>query len=161
MRGLRGTLLTFLSGVVVGAGAFWLFLLGPLIFPGTATVIDGDSLKIAGYNLRLAGLNAPELPIIDGRQCRKHNLENGCHNGSSLALVDFVEGKVVFCLLAGFDWHYWRPVVVCQANGIEINRWLIKHCHADPPKNKAHRIPGYDGLFAARRCRNPNDAGQP
>ena len=152
MRRLRRTLIPFLSGVAVGAGALWFFLLGPLVFPGTATVIDGDNLSIAGYNVRLAGLNAPELPVVNGRQCRKHNIKNGCHNEASVALADFVEGKTVFCLLASFDWRNWRPVVICQANGIEINRWLIKNCYADPPNEPAHRIACYDELFATRKC---------
>lgn len=154
MRGLRRRLLPFAWGVIVGAVAVWMFLLGPVVLPGTATVIDGDSVKIAGYNVRLAGLYAPELPIIDGRQCRKHNLANGCYNASSTALANLITGETVVCLMVAFDWRNRRPVVICKFNGIEINKWLIQNCLAGSPKNPTHRIPGYEAMISKRPCPN-------
>lgn len=113
-------------------------------------MIDGDNLKIDSINLRLAGLNAPELPVVNGKKCRKHN--RGCVNESSLALAELVRGRDVTCWRVAFDWRNWRPVGICKVGGIEINEWLLKKCLAGSPPNKAHRIPHYEMIFAKRAC---------
>lgn len=152
MRAFRRRLLSFLLGVFVGVIGITFLFLGPIIFPGTATAIDGDSLRIAGYTVRLAGLDAPELPVVNGRQCRKHNPARGCQNAASSALTDLVRGRTVFCLMVAFDWRNWRPVVICKFNGIDINEWLIKNCYVNPPKDPGHTIPYYDEIFRTRDC---------
>ena len=152
MRFWRQNFPPFLCGVIVGVVGLLMLLLGPIIFPGSATVIDGDNLRISGYNVRLAGLDAPELPTVDGRQCRKHNPATGCHNASSSALAKLVKGRTAFCLTIVFDWRNWRPVVICKVGDIEINAWLITNCHAGSPKDPAHRIEYYEEMVRTRTC---------
>lgn len=152
MRFLRQNLPSFVCGVLFAVIGLLFLLFGPIVFPGTAKVIDGDSLKLTGYNVRLAGLDAAELPVVDGKKCRKHNPLRSCQNAASKALADLVEGKTVFCLMVAFDWRNRRPVAVCKVNDIEINEWLIKNCLAGSPRNEAHRIAYYEEMIRKRRC---------
>ena len=138
-------------GLVGGAG-LWLWQTGPLFATGDAIVIDGDNLKVEGINWRLAGLNAPELPTLNGRECRKFNPKRGCVDESSLALTKLVKGRIVVCRRVGFDWRNGRPIGVCTVGDIVINEWLLRKCHAGSPPNKQHRLPHYEAIIAKSKC---------
>ena len=57
-------------------------------FSGYAHVIDGDTIKIRGMKIRLAGINAPELDQPYGVK-------------SKYELVKIVKGKTVYVVLDG------------------------------------------------------------
>ena len=82
-------------------------------FSGYAHVIDGDTIKIRGMKIRLAGINAPELD-------RPYGVK------SKYEMVNIVKGKKVYVVPDGttsFD----RIVATCYIDGdVDIGAELIK-----------------------------------
>lgn len=60
---------------------------------GPATVIDGDTLVIAGRLLDLQGIEAPEI----GRRCRLRDKDFDCGQISRSALLDLTAETEVIC----------------------------------------------------------------
>jgi endonuclease YncB( thermonuclease family) len=70
----------------------------------TARVIDGDSLEVAGEDIRLIGIDAPE-----GRQlCQRDGLEWACGDDATAALRELVAGAEVRC-------HVWAMTAGARA----------------------------------------------
>lgn len=80
---------------------------------GTAVVIDGDTLIVDGWRVRLKGVDAPELGSPEGERAR------------SVMLEIIGPGDGVACALTGE--HTWRREVgfCVTADGIDINREII------------------------------------
>ena len=82
-------------------------------FSGYAHVIDGDTIKIRGMKIRLAGINAPELD-------RPYGVK------SKYEMVNIVKGKKVYVVPDGttsFD----RIVATCYVDGdVDIGAELIR-----------------------------------
>lgn len=99
---------------------------GPLI--GGASVIDGDTIEIAGERIRLHGVDAPEswqkCQDDDGGTYR-------CGRESALALDYFLAAsRPTRCELVERD-RYDRLVSVCfRADGRQANRWLVESGNA-------------------------------
>ena len=76
-------------------------LLTPAMAPaqvtGTPTVIDGETLVVAGRQFRLTGIDAPDL----AQTCRIRNRSYGCGRVSRTALMDLVAGVRVRCIPVG------------------------------------------------------------
>ncbi len=89
---------------------------------GTATVIDGDTLEIAGEKIRLEGIDAPESAQTCGRA------KGGtwaCGQDAADALATLVARRRVTCRSKGFD-KYDRMIGVCSVDGTEINAEMIR-----------------------------------
>ena len=89
---------------------------------GTATVTDGDSIKIGNLSIRLEGIDAPEK----NQSCRD---EAGkvfdCGRLATKTLTDLITGKEIKCESAGIDRNK-RTLAFCSLpNGIEINALLV------------------------------------
>jgi len=150
-------------GAIVGAGLLWWLQYGPVYVSGTARVIDGDSIRVAGRNIRLVGIEAPELPVRDDRKCRKLLSRHECFNRAAIALHWLVGGERVRCWIVGADaltaegiWR--RPLGVCFHGDTELNAWMLSNCHADLPDDPAHRVWRYRAVAAERDC---SRAGSP
>jgi len=144
-------------GAIAGAGLLWWQQFGPLYVSGTATVIDGDNIKVAGRNIRLVGIDAPEMPTRSGQQCNKLLSRPECIERSAFALHWRVGGEQVHCWITGNDalsaagiWG--RPLGVCFHGDVELNAWMLRTCHADIPDNPAHRVWRYAPVIAQRAC---------
>lgn len=144
-------------GAVIGAALLWWVQFGPVYISGTAKVIDGDSIKIEGTNIRLAGIDAPELPVWDDKKCRKLLSRHGCFDRAAIALHWLVGGQRVRCWIVGSnglsaqgDWG--RPLGVCVHGEIELNEWMLRNCHADLPEKPEHRVWRYRAVAAGRDC---------
>ena len=88
---------------------------------GTARVIDGDTLSIAGGLVRLQGIDAPELAQL----CP---LEGGSWRAGDAArarLARLVSNKAVTCTGMGED-KYARLIASCRANGRDLGPQLIR-----------------------------------
>ncbi len=140
-------LASFILGVVVGAGGLWLYQNAPVTYSGTARVVDGDNIRVAGRNIRLVAINAPELP----KGCRVYRSRPECRDHSSDALHERVGGKQVSCLQVGRD-RFGRVLGVCHHDGVELNMWLIENCLAGSPRKKKHRQERYERAIAVRQC---------
>ncbi len=88
---------------------------------GSASVIDGDTIDIAGQRIRLEGIDAPE----SGQTCARRFFGTWrCGAAATKALRNLVEGRTVTCENHGTD-RYGRMLGVCFVEGIEINRRMV------------------------------------
>lgn len=96
------------------------------ILSGSATVIDGDTLEIAGERIRLEGIDAPEADQTCG---------GGwfgswkCGRAATAQLRWMVGGRRVDCESAGRD-KYGRVLGWCSADGRDINAEMVRTGHA-------------------------------
>jgi len=148
-------------GAIAGAGLLWQQQFGPLYVSGTATVIDGDNIKVTGRNIRLAGIDAPELPERGGKDCRKLLSRTECIERSAYALHWRVGGERVRCWITGAsalsaEGELNRPLGVCFHGETELNAWMLRACHADLPEDPAHHVWRYASVIAQRACPEPD-----
>ncbi len=89
---------------------------------GTAHVIDGDTLVVAGKRVRLFGIDAPELQ----QRCGRSRFGQwSCGVSAKRELKALTAGRRVVCLNRGRD-RYRRILALCYANGREINAELVR-----------------------------------
>lgn len=89
---------------------------------GAAWVIDGDTLQIGGIDIRLEGIDAPEI----GQRCadaRGHDFD--CGRAARHWLVTMVQHRPVTCTPDGAD-RYGRMLAHCEVNGLEINEAIVE-----------------------------------
>ena len=93
---------------------------------GKAYVTDGDGLKVSGYNIRLAGLDAPEWD-----QWAKHQQGYWFQHGKRVksALIREVGGKYVRVTVKGYD-KYGRVIGTVTCNDKDVGEWLVRNGHA-------------------------------
>jgi endonuclease YncB( thermonuclease family) len=148
---------TVALGAIIGAALMWWKQFGPVHVSGVATVIDGDSIKIGDTNIRLAGIDAPEMPVRDGVKCNKLLSRPECIERSSIALNWRAGGEHVRCWITGSDalkaeGMWGRPLGVCFHGDTELNAWMLGECLADLPDNPAYQVPRYYPVAAERTC---------
>lgn len=92
---------------------------------GRASVVDGDTIEIAGERVRLHGIDAPE-----GRQqCRDADGRPWhCGREAAFALDEFLaQSRPTHCSLLDRD-RWGRFVATCIRNdSMDVNEWLVKH----------------------------------
>ena len=111
-------------------------------FSGYAHVIDGDTIKIRGMKIRLAGINAPELD-------RPYGVK------SKYEMVKIVKGKTVYVVPDGTT-SYDRIVATCYVDGdVDIGAELIKRGLAlDIPSFTGGKYTELETKEARRRIKN-------
>ena len=88
---------------------------------GTAEVIDGDSLRLGGEEMRLKGIDAPELSQI----CKVSGRETPCGREARAALRKLTASGLVTCVGGERD-RYGRLLVACRVRGIDINAAMVR-----------------------------------
>ena len=89
---------------------------------GRARVVDGDSLRIAGVNVRLHGIDAPELH----QTCKDERGRNyACGREAKSHLQRLVAGRTVSCRRVTTD-RYGRMVALCMVDGEDIGRRMVR-----------------------------------
>lgn len=89
---------------------------------GVATVVDGDTLDVAGQRVRLEGIDAPET----AQTCRRRAGETwACGRSAADALAGLVERRRVTCEAKGVD-RYDRMLGVCRVDGRELNAEMVR-----------------------------------
>lgn len=88
---------------------------------GPATVVDGDTLTVAGSRIRLHGVDAPEASQV----CTRDGLPWRCGADVTEALRQFLRGKQVACTPIERD-RFRRIVARCRAGGEDIGAWLVR-----------------------------------
>ena len=104
----------------------------PTHFSGPLVAIDGDTIRSGGERLRLAGIDAPEMPghCRPGRHCVR-----GDPYRSRQALQSLLDQRWSWC--AGEDRDaYGRVLVTCYVDegrtNRNINLWMVEHGYAQP-----------------------------
>lgn len=87
---------------------------------GGFEVVDGDSLRLRGDDIRLLGIDAPELH----QTCWRGEIEEACGRQAKAALAALVAKGNVSCRSCGRD-RYDRRLAVCTAGDMEINRAMV------------------------------------
>jgi len=89
---------------------------------GSARVIDGDTLDIAGERVRLEGIDAPET----AQTCHRHFVGTwACGRAASKAIKRLIAGREVSCQSRGTD-KYGRILGVCHVAGRDINAEMVR-----------------------------------
>jgi endonuclease YncB( thermonuclease family) len=90
---------------------------------GKAWVIDGDTIDMAGFRIRLQGIDAPE----SNQTCTDAgNRTWPCGRAATRELVDHVAGRQLKCESSGLD-RYRRVLAVCALpDGSDVNAWLVR-----------------------------------
>lgn len=88
---------------------------------GAARAIDGDSLRVAGREIRLAGLDAPELR----QTCRRDGQAYACGEAARAELRRMIAGGAVACAVQGRD-KYGRDLARCSVQGEDIGASLVR-----------------------------------
>jgi endonuclease YncB( thermonuclease family) len=93
---------------------------------GRASVVDADTVEVAGQRIRLHAIDAPESSQL----CRTGTGEDyRCGQIAALALADFIGARNLTCTQTDID-RYQRIVAVCSVGGVDINAWLVENGHA-------------------------------
>ena len=94
---------------------------------GSARVVDGDTLEIAGVRIRLEGIDAPER----GQRCSRAWWPGKwqCGRAATRALKSLTRGQDVRCESRGQD-KYGRMIGVCFVQGRDINSAMVRFGHA-------------------------------
>lgn len=88
---------------------------------GTATVLDGDTLDVAGRRIRLNAIDAPESQ----QTCTAEGAEWPCGQLATAALADVVRTASVSCSILGTD-RYGRDIGRCYVEGIDIAAAMVR-----------------------------------
>ena len=101
---------------------------------GLPKVVDGDTIHIKSYKIRLEGIDAPEMK----QQCKKPYLQimfftfqkdYYCGQVSKKKLIQKIGNKPVKCILLGKD-RYKRYLAKCFKGTINLNRWMVRNGYA-------------------------------
>jgi len=89
------------------------------------SVIDGDTIDCGGTRIRLAGIDAPEMPghCQAGRECTP-----GDPHASRAHLQHLAQGTVT-CRRTDTD-HYGRIVALCESAGRDLSCAMVSDGHA-------------------------------
>ena len=93
---------------------------------GWAYVTDGDGIKVRGYHVCLAGLDAPEW-----NQPAKHHYGFWFNHGKRFkgALIREIGARRVQVQIEGFD-YYGRVLGTVSCRGRDVGEWLVRSGHA-------------------------------
>lgn len=128
---------------------------------GPVVVMDGDSLRVGGLEVRLSGFDAPELH----QTCLKDNRPYACGEVAKSELAHLVAGQAVSCRIEGKD-RYGRSLGRCSAEGDDIGRRMVRQGFAvayggyaaEEAEARRERLGLWAGSFEAPsewRKRNP------
>jgi endonuclease YncB( thermonuclease family) len=92
---------------------------------GHARIIDGDSMMIAGTEIRLWGVDAPEL----FQRCQREGREVQCGREASRALIALVAGQQVVCERRDMD-RFGRTIAQCRVDTVDLGRAMVAAGHA-------------------------------
>lgn len=90
------------------------------LIEGKAEVIDGDSLRVAGMEVRLFGVDAPEY----AQTCFDNGATVPCGAMAKDALEGLIGGGVLVCVSHDTD-TYGRAVARCRTSGADVGDALV------------------------------------
>ena len=94
-------------------------------FSGAARAKDGDSMMVGVKEVRLFGVDAPEL----SQSCQRDGQDWACGAAAKDLLDSLVRGKTVYCTAAGTD-QFDRVLARCAAGTTDLNRAMVANGYA-------------------------------
>lgn len=88
---------------------------------GRLRVIDGDSVRLGDTEIRLAGMDAPELR----QTCERDGKNWDCGQAARSFLAAHIGRKDAACKSQGLD-RYGRTLAVCSLAGQDINAMMVR-----------------------------------
>lgn len=95
------------------------------VISGHARVIDGDSLRIGITDIRIQGIDAPEL----FQRCTREGQDVACGREAARQLTQLIAGRPVTCERRDID-RFGRTVAQCHADDIDLGRAMVASGHA-------------------------------
>ena len=104
---------------------------------GIPKIIDGDTIYINEYKIRLEGIDAPEMR----QECKKERLkissivgftfykDYSCGEVSKENLELKIDRSKIKCISSTKD-RYKRYLAKCFKDKINLNRWMVRNGHA-------------------------------
>ena len=104
---------------------------------GIPKIIDGDTVHINEYKIRLEGIDAPEIK----QKCKKEKIkissiigftfykDYNCGEVSKENLRKKVDRSKIKCISSSKD-RYERYLAKCFKEKINLNRWMVRNGHA-------------------------------
>ena len=104
---------------------------------GIPRIVDGDTIHINEYKIRLEGIDAPEIK----QKCKKAKLKISsifgftfyenyeCGKVSKENLEVKVNKSKIKCISSSKD-RYKRYIAKCFKDNINLNRWMVRNGHA-------------------------------
>ena len=89
-------------------------------FGGPGSVKDGDSLMVGDREVRLFGIDAPELD----QTCKRDGQDWACGAAARDLFASLVRGKSVYCSQVGTD-QFQRALARCVAGSTDLNRTMV------------------------------------
>ncbi|MFO1149184.1 MAG: thermonuclease family protein [Alsobacter sp.] len=114
-------LVVALAAAVVAAGREAVRRASSVIVSGRAEVIDGDSLRIGGTELRLAGIDAPEYR----QTCWRAGAPEPCGRHAREALAALLAKGDPTCRVEGHD-RFGRGLARCMVGRQDVNRTMVE-----------------------------------
>ena len=97
-----------------------------VLLTGVPEVVDGDTVKIQGENIRLKAIDAPEKRQL----CRNAKGEEyPCGIVATEALETKIKDNVISCKEEDRDF-YGRVVGTCYLGNLDMNGWMVEKGHA-------------------------------
>jgi len=124
---------------------------------GVAAAKNGDSILVAGIDVRLFGIDAPEWR----QQCVANTRLYACGQAAHVALAARVDGQVLRCEQLDYDKRNKRPVARCFLDDQDVGGWMVAQGLAvayrrystmyadDEARAKAARVGIWQGEFVA------------
>nr|WP_247714406.1 thermonuclease family protein [Qipengyuania aerophila] len=114
------------------------------VVSGTAQAFDGDTLVLNDRQVRLAGIDAPELD----QHCQRDGQAWECGEEAKRQLNSMIAGQTVYCQGEGVD-QYGRLLGTCSANRMNLNASMVEYGWAT-----AYRAYSDDYLAQEHRARS-------
>ena len=101
---------------------------------GTPKVVDGDTVHIDNYKLRLEGIDAPEMR----QQCKKESFkisfligftfykDYSCGRVSKEKLITKINTSEIKCISSSKD-RYKRYIATCFKGKTNLNQWMVRN----------------------------------
>jgi len=118
---------------------------------GTARVIDGDTIEVQGVDIRLHGIDAPEM----AQSCK--TAQGGtwpCGKRSGEHLQSLIGSGAVSCTWSEVD-AYGRAIGICRAGNLTLNprmvsdgyAWAFRKYSTDYVEEEAHAVREKVGIW--------------
>ena len=104
---------------------------------GHARVIDGDTVHIGNFKIRLEGIDAPEIKQICKKPYLKvsnfigftFNKNYNCGLVSKKKLIDKIDNSKIKCISSSKD-RYKRFLATCFKDKVNLNKWMVRNGNA-------------------------------